>query len=141
VSPHALFHRRNDRHDSRRIFLRSAFFQLNVVRVLVLRFCPVLSRSGDLSFFRFAGENQDRKSTRLNSSHVATSYAVFCLKKKMNAASRGDVEFGHSLHSPHHPLLLLAPATVDLRRRRVTAVAPPSPLGPPVAVDATCLPP
>src|SRR5207253_4797590 len=26
----------------------------------------------------------DRKSTRLNSSHVATSYAVFCLKKKKN---------------------------------------------------------
>src|SRR5690625_6661509 len=25
---------------------------------------------------------QDRKSTRLNSSHVARSYAVFCLKKK-----------------------------------------------------------
>src|SRR5439155_18755374 len=25
---------------------------------------------------------KDRKSTRLNSSHVATSYAVFCLKKK-----------------------------------------------------------
>src|SRR5437870_10980409 len=25
---------------------------------------------------------QDRKSTRLNSSHVAISYAVFCLKKK-----------------------------------------------------------
>src|SRR5439155_7692675 len=30
-----------------------------------------------------AGEGgQDRKSTRLNSSHVAISYAVFCLKKK-----------------------------------------------------------
>src|SRR5690625_6876542 len=27
-------------------------------------------------------EVQDRKSTRLNSSHVAISYAVFCLKKK-----------------------------------------------------------
>src|SRR5690625_6809823 len=26
--------------------------------------------------------NRDRKSTRLNSSHVAISYAVFCLKKK-----------------------------------------------------------
>src|SRR5690625_6364143 len=26
--------------------------------------------------------NPDRKSTRLNSSHVAISYAVFCLKKK-----------------------------------------------------------
>src|SRR5699024_11992303 len=25
---------------------------------------------------------EDRKSTRLNSSHVSTSYAVFCLKKK-----------------------------------------------------------
>src|SRR5690625_7084357 len=28
----------------------------------------------------------DRKSTRLNSSHVATSYAVFCLKKKTCAS-------------------------------------------------------
>src|SRR5690625_2276807 len=28
------------------------------------------------------GDGQDRKSTRLNSSHVAISYAVFCLKKK-----------------------------------------------------------
>src|SRR5207245_10100388 len=27
-------------------------------------------------------ENQDRKSTRLNSSHGSISYAVFCLKKK-----------------------------------------------------------
>src|SRR5690242_21286882 len=26
----------------------------------------------------------DRKSTRLNSSHMSTSYAVFCLKKKSN---------------------------------------------------------
>src|SRR5437870_6714815 len=35
---------------------------------------------------REAGDNlrgvRDRKSTRLNSSHVAISYAVFCLKKK-----------------------------------------------------------
>src|SRR5207253_10544493 len=30
------------------------------------------------------GANVDRKSTRLNSSHVAISYAVFCLKKKNN---------------------------------------------------------
>src|SRR5690625_2883605 len=28
------------------------------------------------------GRIEDRKSTRLNSSHVAISYAVFCLKKK-----------------------------------------------------------
>src|SRR5437868_12947069 len=30
------------------------------------------------------GDLQDRKSTRLNSSHVSISYAVFCLKKKKN---------------------------------------------------------
>src|SRR5690606_40467091 len=29
-------------------------------------------------------ETVDRKSTRLNSSHVKISYAVFCLKKKKN---------------------------------------------------------
>src|SRR5437868_12418488 len=31
---------------------------------------------------RELGYKQDRKSTRLNSSHVSISYAVFCLKKK-----------------------------------------------------------
>src|SRR5436190_15700155 len=30
--------------------------------------------------------DQDRKSTRLNSSHTVISYAVFCLKKKKNAS-------------------------------------------------------
>src|SRR5690242_21421277 len=35
-----------------------------------------------------AGERQrDRKSTRLNSSHMSNSYAVFCLKKKINIKS------------------------------------------------------
>src|SRR5256885_11891963 len=32
----------------------------------------------------FGGTRQDRKSTRLNSSHLVISYAVFCLKKKNN---------------------------------------------------------
>src|SRR5207253_9661448 len=32
--------------------------------------------------FRSKAFAEDRKSTRLNSSHVAISYAVFCLKKK-----------------------------------------------------------
>src|SRR3989442_10464931 len=32
-------------------------------------------------------ELRDRKSTRLNSSHVRISYAVFCLKKKKNGAT------------------------------------------------------
>src|SRR5439155_11517085 len=36
-------------------------------------------------------DEQDRKSTRLNSSHVAISYAVFCLKKKSDSLSAGLV--------------------------------------------------
>src|SRR6266446_9241282 len=32
-----------------------------------------------------SGEAEDRKSTRLNSSHLVISYAVFCLKKKKNS--------------------------------------------------------
>src|SRR5690348_18214787 len=35
---------------------------------------------------------RDRKSTRLNSSHPSTSYAVFCLKKKKSLASSKSLE-------------------------------------------------
>src|SRR5438309_6857867 len=36
---------------------------------------------------RWLHAHQDRKSTRLNSSHSSISYAVFCLKKKSCASS------------------------------------------------------
>src|SRR5256885_10805855 len=36
---------------------------------------------------------RDRKSTRLNSSHLVISYAVFCLKKKKNRSSQ---KLGHT---------------------------------------------
>src|ERR1022692_1597165 len=39
----------------------------------------------------------DRKSTRLNSSHLVISYAVFCLKKKR------DVEHDEDDEDQHHP--------------------------------------
>src|SRR5256885_14920177 len=35
---------------------------------------------------RFSESSEDRKSTRLNSSHLVISYAVFCLKKKKQQA-------------------------------------------------------
>src|SRR5438477_1503988 len=35
-------------------------------------------------------EGEDRKSTRLNSSHMSISYAVFCLKKKKYLVSLPD---------------------------------------------------
>src|SRR5437868_12519813 len=37
----------------------------------------------------------DRKSTRLNSSHVSISYAVFCLKKKKNQKLYSAISFKH----------------------------------------------
>src|SRR5690606_41534519 len=43
----------------------------------------VLASSGLLNT-EIGGQSVDRKSTRLNSSHVKISYAVFCLKKKKN---------------------------------------------------------
>src|SRR5207249_7610291 len=36
----------------------------------------------------YRDRDRDRKSTRLNSSHVSRSYAVFCLKKKTGRSSR-----------------------------------------------------
>src|SRR5258708_19779104 len=38
--------------------------------------------------------HEDRKSTRLNSSHQIISYPVFCLKKKQ--------QFSHATHLPPH---------------------------------------
>src|SRR5437899_9999157 len=39
-----------------------------------------------------ASRESDRKSTRLNSSHLGISYAVFCLKKKKQHANGNDNE-------------------------------------------------
>src|SRR5690625_6772478 len=43
------------------------------------------------AFFSALTTIADRKSTRLNSSHVATSYAVFCLNKK----KKKDCTYNH----------------------------------------------
>src|SRR2546422_8559327 len=60
-------------------------------------------RAGEPDQGRYAGDDRDRKSTRLNSSHGYISYAVFCLKKKKirpdHAANARD---RHSRHLRHH---------------------------------------
>src|SRR5256885_11302009 len=51
--------------------------------------------------------NLDRKSTRLNSSHLVISYAVFCLKKKNNLPqqSSGHLDFSSLiLHTAYRSL-------------------------------------
>src|SRR5256885_13212899 len=44
-----------------------------------------------------SGLERDRKSTRLNSSHLVISYAVFCLKKKNSHSQRSTI---HTIRSP-----------------------------------------
>src|SRR5205085_5463172 len=55
---------------------------------------------------RFCDAREDRKSTRLNSSHSQNSYAVFCYKKKITLTPlRGLVVSGHAPHSPPSALV------------------------------------
>src|SRR5436305_10761339 len=48
---------------------------------------------------------RDRKSTRLNSSHVRISYAVFCLKKKKQTSKKRHTPTSQNQYIyPAHPL-------------------------------------
>ena len=69
-----LWHERDISHSSaERIILPDATMLLDY---MLNRFTNIID---NLTVYE---ENIDRKSTRLNSSHVSISYAVFCLKKK-----------------------------------------------------------
>src|SRR5699024_12506060 len=48
--------------------------------------CAGRSSARSMTSSRIPGAGPDRKSTRLNSSHVSNSYAVFSLKKKKNTS-------------------------------------------------------
>src|SRR5690625_5577445 len=50
---------------------------MTIVKLLT----PIIPHTAEEIWSHLPGEKEDRKSTRLNSSHVAISYAVFCLKK------------------------------------------------------------
>src|ERR1039457_6669408 len=70
----------------------------------------------------------DRKSTRLNSSHLVISYAVFCLKKKKIIRSQHPPDLTHQLSSHPRPPLCVHARRRRLMRRtmRATHVARPS---------------
>src|SRR5690349_8496727 len=64
-------------------FKHIEFLRLSEKRILLI----VVTPDGDVqNRILFTERELDRKSTRLNSSHVEISYAVFCLKKKTNKA-------------------------------------------------------
>src|SRR5690242_814428 len=73
------------------------------MRCILYSFNPSVKRSAVCSSI----QSQDRKSTRLNSSHMSISYAVFCLKKKSKSkfrrsTSRRSISASH--RSNDHPL-------------------------------------
>src|SRR5215204_7389861 len=47
--------------------------------------------------------SQDRKSTRLNSSHTVSSYAVFCLKKKTKKTNTPTIQKQNKTTEPSTP--------------------------------------
>src|SRR5471030_2601947 len=61
-----------------------------------------------------SNEKLDRKSTRLNSSHLGISYAVFCLKKKNQPRTRAAV------HVLIEETVLLTPGPLGLVHRDVS---------------------
>src|SRR3712207_8736780 len=75
VSPGSIRHLR----DGRRPHLHLADAAGEDGRGVRGRYLPRVDRGGPVPQ---EGRGQDRKSTRLNSSHANISYAVFCLKKK-----------------------------------------------------------
>src|SRR5690625_970591 len=65
-------------------FWQGAFHLLNrcSFHYLLREISSLKARPGSTNPMCCILKRRDRKSTRLNSSHVAISYAVFCLKKK-----------------------------------------------------------
>src|SRR5690606_42022822 len=67
----------------------------DVARVLGRQVAAIVWRTYEQSrieeMAEHAGVPVDRKSTRLNSSHVKISYAVFCLKKKKSTKDQHNV--------------------------------------------------
>src|SRR3712207_8556399 len=68
-------------------------------RNILTSVCMTLEQEGFTVRTYTDGESalQDRKSTRLNSSHANISYAVFCLKKKKTISSRYDLIISRSV--------------------------------------------
>src|SRR5258705_1777786 len=68
-------------------------------------------RMGDnLEFFG------DRKSTRLNSSHLGISYAVFCLKKKKRGLKLNYLNFAIHVHSAYVKTPVSCPNSASAHR-------------------------
>src|SRR5436309_11290061 len=77
ISSHSFFFLMIRRPPRSTLFPYTTLFRSGGVQTLCARVVGMTDEKPPLS-----GAVRDRKSTRLNSSHVKISYAVFCLKKK-----------------------------------------------------------
>src|SRR2546426_8001194 len=66
------------------LFPYTTLFRSQLIEGLVEQGADIVRRAGHCGQHEGedTGNEEDRKSTRLNSSHLVISYAVFCLKKK-----------------------------------------------------------
>src|SRR5256885_16465302 len=69
-------------HDALPICVLTPANQLTLLRMFLIPAFVILVVYGHLGWALVVFVTADRKSTRLNSSHLVISYAVFCLKKK-----------------------------------------------------------
>src|SRR5256885_8870196 len=91
------------------LFPYTTLFRSRIPLLARLRFLAIFSTNLDQFFMVDVGSLQhqvaagveerspDRKSTRLNSSHLVISYAVFCLKKKKNARRMSSLWSGKKI--------------------------------------------
>src|SRR2546428_9438117 len=91
------------------LFPYTTLFRSEVRRLAVVELDVYFAGAGQLGgavdrrdavFFEEVGE--DRKSTRLNSSHDQISYAVFCLKKKKTIHRSPRPSHRHDAHLQPH---------------------------------------
>src|SRR5690349_24256347 len=86
------------------LFPYTTLFRSDELRLHLVRFVVHLGAEQEQDGFGIDKDlhalvlDEDRKSTRLNSSHVEISYAVFCLKKKKKNALFSIPHLHLSLH-------------------------------------------
>src|SRR5205814_2851457 len=71
-----------DTPEERMAFLVKCMDRVGVERLILSQGYSADQHPNPPEQFRLENDRVDRKSTRLNSSHLGISYAVFCLKKK-----------------------------------------------------------
>src|SRR2546427_8000946 len=81
---------RSDQANIRHLPVVSGERLLSMLSIRDLMRVAIEDRGAEIEYLR-----EDRKSTRLNSSHSQISYAVFCLKKKKNRNTKIEVQKNH----------------------------------------------